>query len=49
MYLMYVLTGLAAMLRASVKNEKNKAKFKRVCLQVYNTIKVIYADDQDFT
>ena len=46
--MMYILMGLAAMLKASIKNEKAKAKFKKVCLQVYLTIKTIYATDPDF-
>jgi len=47
-YLMYILMGLAAMLKASIKNDKAKAKFKKVCLQVYLTIKTIYAGDSEF-
>lgn len=47
-YLSWVLSGLAVLIAGTIKNDKSKAKFKKVLLQVYRAIKAIYATDPDF-
>lgn len=47
-YLMWLLSGLGPLLRGTIKNEKSKARFRKVCLSVFTALRLIYAGDEAF-
>jgi hypothetical protein len=43
----WINMGVTALF-VSIKSADGKAKLKKICLKVYNTIKAVYAGDPDF-
>lgn len=46
-YDFWITMGTAALL-ATIKSDDGKAKFKKVCLKIFNSIKAAFAGDPDF-
>lgn len=38
----------ASLLKQTVKNEQSKKKMRRICLEIFRTLKAAFSDDPDF-
>jgi hypothetical protein len=44
----FMIHVILAEIKSTVKNPSSKAKLKHIILEVFTTIKALYADDPDF-
>jgi hypothetical protein len=44
----FIFGMVASFIRKSVKNPVKKRKMRNICLDIYQAIKVAYADDEEF-
>ena len=43
-----ILNNALSVLKLVIKNPKNKAKYKDICLKIFQAIQTAFAEDEDF-
>ncbi len=45
----YLISAGVAILLSAIKNPAKKAQLRKVCLKIFNTMKIAFAGDPDFS